>query len=64
MSVKRFRALLQNTWWLWLLFAAVGVGLGVFAGKIGLVLIPICVFTFFWFAYLRYDDSGNPRGGE
>ena len=27
-----------------------------------LVTFPICIFTFIWFAYIRYDEEGNFKG--
>jgi nicotinamide riboside transporter PnuC len=59
--MNRFRALLKNTWWLWLLFAVVTVILFVLVGGVALAIVPICVFTFFYFAFVRYDEKGNHR---
>ncbi len=57
----RFRALFKETWWLWLLFATGGVMMS-FVSPVFLTIFPICIFTFFWFAYVRYDDEGNFKG--
>ena len=57
----RFKALIQETWWLWLAFFVAGTALS-FASPVFLVTFPICIFTFFWFAYIRYDEEGNFKG--
>lgn len=57
----RFQALLKETWWLWLLFLAGGTILS-YLSPVFLVTFPICIFTFFWFAFIRYDDQGNFKG--
>ena len=59
--MDRFRALMRETWWLWLLFLVGGTGAS-FLSPIFLVTFPICIFTFFWFAYVRYDEEGKFKG--
>ncbi|MFK7737759.1 MAG: hypothetical protein AB8B50_17125 [Pirellulaceae bacterium] len=59
--MARFSALLKETWWLWLLFAAGGTALSFFS-PVFVVTFPICIFTFFWFAFVRYDAEGNFKG--
>lgn len=59
--MARFRSLLRETWWLWLLFL-VGGTIGSMVSWVLVVTFPICIFTFFWFAYVRYDDQGNFKG--
>lgn len=57
----RFRSLIKETWLLWVIFLAAGGGL-TYLNPIFLVTFPICIFTFFWFAYIRYDEEGNFKG--
>lgn len=52
---------MKETWWLWLLFIVFGIA-GSFLSPVFLVTFPICIFTFFWFAYIRFDDEGNFKG--
>jgi hypothetical protein len=59
--MARFSALLKETWWLWLLFAVGGTALSLFS-LVFIVTFPICLFTFFWFAFVRYDAEGNFKG--
>jgi hypothetical protein len=59
--MARFKALLSNTWWLWIAMFGGGAILSVF-DRVFLVTFPICIFTFFWFAYIRYDQDGNFKG--
>ncbi len=59
--MARFKALIINTWWLWLAFFVGGTLLSML-DRVFLVTFPICIFTFFWFAYIRYDEEGNFKG--
>ncbi len=57
----RFRSLLRETWMLWVAFLIGGI-LMTFVNLVFLITFPICIFTFFWFAYIRYDEEGNFKG--
>jgi hypothetical protein len=59
--MERFRALLRDTWWLWVAFCVAGIVMSMLS-LVFLLTFPICIFTFFWFAYIRYDEEGNFRG--
>jgi hypothetical protein len=59
--MNRFRALLRETWWLWLLFFGFGTVMS-FLSPVFLLTFPISIFTFFWFAYIRYDEDGTFKG--
>lgn len=59
--MDRYRALLKETWWLWLLFIGGGIVMS-FLSNVFLVTFPICLVTFLWFAYVRYDEDGNFKG--
>ncbi|QDV27250.1 hypothetical protein [Aureliella helgolandensis] len=59
--MKRFLALIRETWWLWLLFLGFGTVMSMFS-PIFLVTFPICTCVFFWFGFIRYDDEGNFKG--
>jgi len=58
--MKRIRALLRTTWWLWLILFG---GLGVLSAfeKAALICVPLCVFVFFYFAFVRFDEHGHRR---
>ncbi|MCA9131248.1 MAG: hypothetical protein KDB22_29390 [Planctomycetales bacterium] len=60
--MERFKALAIETWWLWLVFLVFGSVLSALLSSVFLLTFPICIFTFFWFAYVRYDDEGNFKG--
>ncbi len=60
--MNRFRALFNETWWLWVAFLVAGTLMSSLVSPIFLVTFPVCIFTFFWFAYVRYDDKGNFKG--
>jgi hypothetical protein len=59
--MQRFKALMKETWWLWTLFV-VGGTLMSWVSLVFLLTFPVCIFVFFWFAFVRYDDDGNFRG--
>lgn len=59
--MNRIKALLRNTWWLWLLLYGGLIGLS-FVDRAALACIPICVFVMVYFAFVRYDAEGNHRG--
>ncbi len=61
MPMKRYGALLRETWWLWIVFVVGGTVMSMIS-LVFLVTFPICIFTFFWFAFIRYDEEGNFRG--
>lgn len=46
---------------LWIAFLVGGIIMSILS-PVFLVTFPICIFTFFWFAYIRYDDEGNFKG--
>ncbi len=60
--MQRFRSLIKETWWLWIVFGLFGTAGALFLSKVFLLMFPISVFTFFWFAYIRYDEDGNFKG--
>ena len=59
--MNRYKALIRDTWWMWLFLLAFGVILGFFH-PIFFIAIPICFFAFIYFGLMRYDDAGNPIG--
>ena len=61
--MKRYKALLKETWWLWgIIFAG-----GILAGALGhpsfYSAIPIGLVVFFYFGLMRYDKHGNAVEG-
>jgi hypothetical protein len=61
--VKRFLAIIKDTWWVWLILVGGGTMAGIFLSPIFFVAIPISFFSFFYFALVRYDEEGMPKGG-
>ncbi len=57
--MKRYKAFLKETWWLWTIFSAVLLGLILFIHPIFIAVVPMIVVVFFYFALVRYDDDGN-----
>jgi hypothetical protein len=59
--MKRFAGLFRDTWFLWVGLILAGTILSIFVSLVFLVTFPISVFSFIYFALLRYDTQGNPR---
>ncbi len=57
--MKRYKAFLKETWWLWCIYLVATLMLVLFVHKIFLAIIPMMVVNFFYFALVRYDDDGN-----
>ncbi len=62
--MERFKGLLRDTWWLWIGLFGMGIVLGLFFDKVFFIAIPIAIFAFFYFAFMRYDEDGHPVGEE
>ena len=60
--MKRFQALIRDTWWLWCLLLGSGVLMSLLMSKVFLLIFPICIVIFLWFAFIRYDEDGNFTG--
>ena len=56
--MKRYKGLLRDTWWVWLIFVA-GGGIAGFFLPIAFSAIPISAFAFIYFGLMRYDKEGN-----
>lgn len=59
--MKRLKAILRDTWWLWTIFLLMGTLLGIFFEPVFFACFPIAIVTFVYFMLMRYDDEGNPR---
>ena len=57
--MKRLLACLRETWWLWLVFFAGCTAMVVYLGRVFVVTYPICIFTFVYFAVMRFDENGD-----
>ena len=62
--MKRYSALLRDTWWLWIILVVAGIIFGSFVSFVFFVAIPISIFAFVYFGMMRYDDDGNPIGED
>lgn len=60
--MKRYKALLTETWWLWLGILVAGAIGGIFLPLVFFVTVPICLFAFLYFGLMRYDEKGRPKG--
>jgi cobalamin synthase len=57
--MKRYKAFLKHTWWLWAVYVLVTVLLIAFLSPVFLAVIPMMVVMFIYFALVRYDEDGN-----
>ena len=60
--MKRYAALIKETWWLWLGMILAGCIAGFTVSFVFFVTLPICFFAFIYFGLMRYDDQGRPIG--
>lgn len=57
--MKRYRAFLKETWWLWCLYVVINALLIVLVHPIFIAVLPMMIINFFYFALVRYDEDGN-----
>ena len=51
----------RDTWWVWLLFIAITLVLGVVVGWFFYLLIVCLPVPYVYFAFNRYDAEGNEK---
>lgn len=61
MIVEQIKGLLRETWWLWLLFALMVAFMSFFISAMFLFMYPILAVVCTYFAFVRYDEHGNPK---
>ncbi len=59
--MKRIRALLRETWWLWILLYGGCWALARYVEPDSIVTIPFLTGVFFYFAFVRFDEDGISR---
>jgi len=57
--MERFKALIKDTWWLWVGLVGFGFALGLLLDPVLLISLPISLFAFIYFGLMRYDEHGN-----
>jgi hypothetical protein len=62
--MKRFNAIMRDTWWVWLILVGGGSVAGFLVSWIFWSAIPISIFAFVYFALMRYDDNGEAKIDE
>ena len=60
--MKRFEVLWRKTWWLWVGLIAFGLFAGIRFGGLFFIIVPIAMFSFVYFAMVRFDENGNHKG--
>ncbi len=49
--MNRYKGLMRDTWWLWLLFFGAGIGLALFANALFLITIPVLIFACIYYVW-------------
>lgn len=57
--MKRYIGLLRTTWWLWIVLTVMIVPLTLWIDSAFIVLLPVYVVTFLYFAHVRFDENGE-----
>jgi hypothetical protein len=61
-AVKRIKGLWRDTWWLWLFFSLMVVGIAALLSSWFFLFVWLTLpVSFFYFAFIRYDEEGNEK---
>ncbi len=60
--MKRIKGLWRDTWWLWLFFSLMVVGIAALLSSWFFLFVWLTLpVSFFYFAFIRYDEEGNEK---
>lgn len=59
--MNQLAGLWRDTWWVWLGFVAITILLGALVGWFFYLLILCLPVPYAYFAFNRYDESGNEK---
>lgn len=59
--MKPLGALFRQTWWLWLGCVLACAAMVRYISLFFLVLLPMLLVVFVYFAYMRFDRNGQPK---
>lgn len=59
--MEQIKSLLRETWWLWLVFCLMVALMAVVISALFLLMLPVLVVVCVYFAFVRYDEHGNPK---
>ncbi len=62
--MERLKGMWRETWWVWVILVSFGVGMAIFLDPIFYTSIPIVIFSFIYFMFMRYDEHGNNKGDK
>ena len=62
-AVKRYQGLMRDSWIAWVVIFLFGAVLGFAKHPLFFSAIPIGIFAFFYFGFMRYDEHGNAKEG-
>ena len=54
---------MRDSWVAWIVIFLFGAVLGVLKHTLFFSAIPIGIFVFFYFGFMRYDEHGNAKEG-
>lgn len=59
--MKRLLGLWRDTWWVWVIFVAQMIALGVSMSEYFLLPLAGLPISYSYFAFMRYDQDGNEK---
>lgn len=59
--MEQIKGLLRETWWLWLVFCLMIALMALFISAMFLLMLPVLAVVCTYFAFVRYDEHGNPK---
>ena len=62
--MERFKGMWRETWWVWLILVGFGLAMAIFLHPVFYTSIPISIFSFIYFMFMRYDEDGNNKGDQ
>ena len=60
----RLKSLFRDTWYVWIIFIAMTIGLAQIVGAFFYGVLPLLAVTFVYFAIVRYDAHGRDAHHE
>lgn len=55
----RLKSLFRDTWYVWIIFVGVTIGLAQLVGPFFYATLPLLAVVFVYFAIVRYDAQGR-----
>lgn len=53
----------RDSWWMWCIFFAIAIAMSIYVMPFFIMMLPILIGIYVYFAFMRYDKDGNDIGG-